>query len=90
MATSVTETLGEIPAPVFISPYTIHGCRPISVNSQPNVLAANGVTMQATSSHRVKRPSSKARRAPRLDRHRVHADTISMTKPSPTISRKLQ
>src|SRR5580704_2172194 len=90
MATSVAETLGEIPAPVFIRPYTIQGWRPISVNSQPNVFARNGVTMQATSTQRVQRPSSKAFWAPRLDRHSAHADTISIRNPNPTMRRKLQ
>src|ERR1700744_1328897 len=88
-ATSVVETLGEPARPVFIRPYTIQGCRPISVNSQPNVLAAKGAAMQAPTPHRFQRPSSNGL-PPRRARHSAHADMIRIRKPRPTISRKLQ
>src|SRR5450755_705554 len=44
IAMSVEVTDGEFAFTVFISPCTIHGCRPLSVSSQPAVFIKNGVT----------------------------------------------
>ena len=41
---SVEVTEGELALIVFISPCTIHGWRPFSVNSQPAVFMMKGVT----------------------------------------------
>ena len=43
---SVAETEGDTPLAVFISPWTIQGCRPLSVSIQPAVFIRNG-TMTA-------------------------------------------
>ena len=89
-AMSVIDRRGELAWAVFMRPYTIQGCRPISVNSQPNVLARNGAAMQATRRRRVQRRTWNAFGDPRRDSHRAHAETASISRPSPTMSRKLQ
>src|SRR4051794_5970864 len=42
VTTHAVLTVGETPLAVFMSPCTIHGCRPFSVSIQPAVLMTNG------------------------------------------------
>ena len=39
---SVADTVADTPSTVCISPCTIHGCRPLSVSTQPAVLTMSG------------------------------------------------
>ena len=48
----VALTVGEIPFLVSMMPWTIHGCRPLSVSSQPAVFMANGSTALQIATHR--------------------------------------
>ena len=45
-------TVGEIPFLVSMMPCTIHGCRPLSVSSQPAVFIRNGSTAAHTATHK--------------------------------------
>src|SRR5260370_4815672 len=45
----------EIPFFVSMMPCTIHGCRPLSVSSQPAVFIANGSTAAQIATHRNRR-----------------------------------
>jgi hypothetical protein len=48
----VEETAGEFASPVFSRPWTIHGCRPISVSIHPAVIATKGRNDVKTASQR--------------------------------------
>ena len=48
----VVLTVGEIPFLVSMMPWTIHGCRPLSVSSQPAVFITNGSTAAHTATHK--------------------------------------
>jgi hypothetical protein len=48
-------TDGDIPVFVSMMPCTIHGCRPLSVSSQPAVFIANGSTAAQIATHRNRR-----------------------------------
>ncbi len=54
-------TLGEFASAVFSSPCTIHGWRPISVSTQPAVVAMNGKKAATTPTHRNQRHRSNRR-----------------------------
>ena len=48
-------TDGETPLFVSMMPCTIHGCRPLSVSSQPAVFITNGSTAAQIATHRNQR-----------------------------------
>ena len=48
-------TDGEIPFLVSMMPCTIHGCRPLSVSSQPAVFIRKGSTAAQIATHRKRR-----------------------------------
>ena len=54
----VTLTVGEMPFLVSMMPWTIHGCRPLSVRNQPAVFMANGSTAAQTPTQRNRRDSA--------------------------------
>ena len=60
MSVAVTER--ELALTVFCRPCTIHGCRPLSVSSQPAVFMRNGVITAHIESHRKTR--DRPRRTP--------------------------
>ena len=81
------ETAGEFASDVFSRPCTIHGCRPISVSIQPNVIATNGRNDVKTAIQRNQRSRSsrrfQSRNAPR-------SATSATMLPAYTIPRMLQ
>src|SRR5665648_985516 len=57
--TSPAETTGETPSLVRSRPWTIHGCRPTSVATQPMLMAMSGSGKHTTSSHSSQRAFSR-------------------------------
>ena len=55
IAMDVVLTVGEIPFLVSMMPCTIHGCRPLSVSSQPAVFIRNGSTAAQIATQRNSR-----------------------------------
>ncbi len=51
----MVDTVGEIPFLVSMMPCTIHGCRPLSVSSQPAVFIKNGSTAPQIATHKNSR-----------------------------------
>ena len=72
---SVVVTDGEAAWEVFISPWTIQGCRPLSVSSHPAVFIRNGViTNHGATSRNHLALSSVFRRIS----HRPHSENRAM------------
>ena len=83
----VTLTVGEIPFLVSMMPCTIHGCRPLSVSSQPAVFMANGSTALQTATHRnIRDVASFFRRIS----HKPHSAISSTRAPRYAMTRMLQ
>src|SRR6266516_3867460 len=61
IASQVVLTEGEFASEVRNRPCTIHGCRPISVRTQPDAAARNGRKVLATAVHRNQRHFSSRR-----------------------------
>src|SRR3954462_1974175 len=75
---------GETPLLVFMSPWTIHGCRPFSVSIQPAVLMTNGSATTHTASRRnhpdrVNRPCQ-TRQHPQSAKRNTRAAAYAMTR----------
>ena len=86
--------LADTPALVFSCPNTSHGCRPISVNSQPTAVAASGrkgiaITAHSSSRERAE-PSAAAGTRPLRSVHSTIRAISAASRPMPIISRKLQ
>src|SRR5690349_18530578 len=77
-------TDGETPLLVFISPWTIHGCRPFSVSIQPAVLMTNGSATTQTASRRNQPGRSSRRRQirqpPQSAKRKTRAAVYAMTR----------